>query len=317
MPLSREFKVGIFILLCGLLIFSALIYLAIGKGVFEKMHVFTLSSKSGDGFTEGMPVVFSGFNIGKVHDLELSDTGIVLIKIKIPDRHVKWTRSDSSFVLYRPLIGAARIVINTPHLNSPPLDKNKISDVSTINDINDAITKVEPVLEKLSQITDHVELLTRNLSSPKGDFHRTIENTRLLTSSLASKKSIVEMMLGDEESTKSIQESLKKIKSISTNIDSLVQKVNQMADMTNDQLFGSEGTFLHVNLILKDISSKLKKLDQSVDHINRILSEASDGAKDIRNLRSDIDDAVRSIDNAVQKIDALLGPQKKPEITTP
>src|SRR5512145_1799241 len=139
MSLSREFKVGLFVSCTGLVILIALLYLAIGKRVFETMHIFTLSSRSGEGFTEGMPVVFSGFNIGKVHDLELSDKGVVLIKIKIPDRHVKWIRSDSTFVLYRPLIGSARIVVNTANLNGSPLDKNKVIEVTTVNDINDAI----------------------------------------------------------------------------------------------------------------------------------------------------------------------------------
>lgn len=317
MPLSREFKVGLFVSCTGLVILIALLYLAIGKGVFEKMHVFTLSSRSGEGFTEGMPVVFSGFNIGKVHDLELSDTGIVLIKIKIPDRHIKWIRSDSTFVLYRPLIGSARIVINTPNLNSLPLEKSKISEVSTINDINDAITKVEPVLEKLSKITDNIELLTRNLSNPKGDLNQTLENARIITSNFASKKSLVEMAVGDEESVKSIQDALKKLKDIATNIDRIVQKVDKMADKTDDHIFGREGTLSQVNIILKDVSSKLQKLDKSVDNINNISSEASEGVKDIRYLRSDIDDAVKSIDDAAQKIEALIGPKKNPEIKTP
>ena len=98
MTVSRECKVGLFIVCTAVLLAAALLYLAAGKGVFETVHTFTLSSRSGDGFTEGMPVDFSGFNIGKVQSLELDDKGIVLIKIKIPDRHVKWIRSDSTFV---------------------------------------------------------------------------------------------------------------------------------------------------------------------------------------------------------------------------
>ena len=84
MSLSREFKVGLFIVLTAIVILLSLLYLAYEKGFFEKVFTFTLSSKSGDGFTEGMPVVISGFNIGKVHALELNDKGIVLIRIKIP-----------------------------------------------------------------------------------------------------------------------------------------------------------------------------------------------------------------------------------------
>ncbi len=149
--MSREFKVGLFIVSTTIIILAALLYLAYEKGFFAKVYTFTLSSKSGDGLTEGMPVVFSGFNIGKVNALELSDKGIVLIKIKIAQRHVKWIKDDSSFILYRPLIGAARIEVVTNNLNSPPLTDDKIVVVESVNDINDAIQKVQPLLEKINE----------------------------------------------------------------------------------------------------------------------------------------------------------------------
>ena len=317
MTLSREFKVGLFVTFTALVIILALFYLAIGKGVFEKMHVFTLSSRSGDGFTEGMPVVFSGFNIGKVHDLELDDKGIVLIKIKIPDRHIKWIRSDSTFVLYRPLIGSARIVINTPNLKSPPLDKSKISEVTTINDINDAIGKIEPVLDKLSKITDNVERLTRNLSNPDGDLNRTLQNAQRISSNFASKKSLAEMAIDDDASLKSLHESLRKLKDITANVDRILQKVDKMADKTDEQIYGASGSLTQVNLILKDVASKLRKLDKTVDNVNKISTEASEGMKDIRFLRSDIDDTLKAIEDAAQKLDALIGSKKQPEIKTP
>jgi hypothetical protein len=117
--MSRDLKVGLFIGGTVILLVAALLYLAMGKGVFEKTHTFTLSSRSGDGFAVGMPVVFSGFDIGKVAALELNDEGLVLIQIKISDRHVKWIRSDSSFILYRPLIGSPQICRHTVNLKSP------------------------------------------------------------------------------------------------------------------------------------------------------------------------------------------------------
>lgn len=317
MPLSREFKVGLFISCTTFVVVLALLYLAVGKGVFEKMHIFTLSSRSGEGFTEGMPVVFSGFNIGKVHDLELSDKGVVLIKIKLPDRHVKWIRSDSTFVLYRPLIGSARIVVNTANLNGSPLDKDKVIEVTTVNDINDAITKVEPVLEKLTKIADNIERLTANLSDPEGNLNRTLGNAQKISSNFASKKSLAEMAIADEESVKALEQSLKKLKDITTNADRILQKVDQMADKTDLQVYGKQGTLTQVNTILKDVSGKLQKLDNTVDNINNITLDASEGMKDVRYLRSDIDDAVKAIDDAAKKLEGIIGPKKNPEIKAP
>ncbi|MEN6468323.1 MAG: MlaD family protein [Smithella sp.] len=317
MTLSRELKVGLFIGCTAVTIILALFFLAAGKGFFEKMHVFTLSSKSGDGFTEGMPVVFSGFNIGKVQALELDDKGIVLIKIKIPDRHVKWIRSDSKFVLYRPLIGAARIDVNTSNLNSSPLDTNQITEVTVVNDINDAIAKVEPVLEQVTQIAENIEHLTRNLSDPKGDLNRALSNAEKITSNLASKKSLVEMAVSDEESVKALNDSLKKLKDITTSVDRILKKVDKMADKTDHEIYGKNGALPQINVILRDIVGKLQKLDKTVDNINKISTDTSEGMKDFHILRSDIDDAVNALGDVVKKLDAIIGSKKSPEFKVP
>ena len=310
MTVSREAKVGLFVGCTAILVVLALLYLAAGKGVFETTYTFTLSSKSGDSFAEGMPVVFSGFNIGKVQALELNDQGIVLIKIKIPDRHVKWIRSDSTFILYRPLIGSASIVVNTPNLKSPPLDTRKIKEVVIINDINDAIAKIEPVLERLTEIADNVENLTYNLSDPKGDLSRVLGNAEKITTNLASKKSLVEMAVSDEESVKALNDSLKKLKDITT-------KVDMMADKTDKEIYGTDGALPQVNTILKDLVSKLQKLDKTVDNINKISTDTSEGMKDFHILRSDIDDVVNSLGEVVKKLDAIIGSKKAPEFKVP
>jgi len=308
--MSREFKVGLFIVSTTIIILAAFIYLAYEKGFFTRVYTFTLSSKSGDGLAEGMPVVFSGFNIGKVTSLELSDKGIVLITIKIPEKHVKWLKTDSTFILYRPLIGAARILVTTNNLNSPPLTEDKIVVMETVNDINDAITKVQPLLEKITQIAGNIERLTNNLSSPQGDLSRIMANAQQITSTFSAKKSFLEMAVADDESLKSIHDALRRIKDI-------VAKVDKMAEKTDEQLYGQKGTLPNINKILKDIAGKLQTLDQTVNNINKISKETSEGVKDFRALRSDIDDAVNAIDDVVKKIDTLISSKKDPEFKLP
>jgi len=308
--MSRDLKVGLFIVSTTIIILAALLYLAYEKGFFAKTYTFTLSSKSGDGLTEGMPVVFSGFDIGKVSTLELNDKGMVLIKIKIAQRHVKWIKSDSAFILYRPLIGAARIVVTTNNLNSPPLPEDKIVAMETVNDINDAINKVQPLLEKITQIAENLERLSNNLSDPKGDLNRILSNAQIITKTLSSKKSFLEMAVADEESVQSIYEALKKVKDI-------VTKLDKMADKTDEQLYGKEGTLPNINQILKDIAGKLQKLDKTVDNINKISTDTSEGMKDFRMLRSDIDDTVNAIDDVAKKLDDLISSKKDPEFKLP
>jgi phospholipid/cholesterol/gamma-HCH transport system substrate-binding protein len=248
MSMSREHKVGLFIICTAVIILLALLYLAREKGFFATIHTFTISSKTGEGFTEGMPVVFSGFNIGKVQALELNDKGIVLIKIKIPAKHVKWVRADSAFILYRPLIGVARINVTTDNLDSPPLPEDKIPEVAIVNDINVTIGKIQPLLETLERLS---------------------------------------------------------------------RKVDSMASKTDEQVFGKDGTLPQINIILKDVAGKLEKLNTTIDNLNKISKETSEGMKDLGVLREDIDDAVEKLDDVARDIDAIISRKRESEIKVP
>ena len=140
--IKTELKVGLFIILSTLLILSGLGYMSYKKGLFQAEETFTLSSQTGDGLTVGMPLIFSGFKIGKITDLELDAQGLVLVKIRVPSQHYKWLRSDSKFILERPLIGSTKLVMVTTNMNSPLLTSKSIPTVTEVNDINETIKKI-------------------------------------------------------------------------------------------------------------------------------------------------------------------------------
>jgi phospholipid/cholesterol/gamma-HCH transport system substrate-binding protein len=279
---KTEFKVGLFIVITSALIIAAVGYLAYSKGYFTRESIFTLSSKTGEDISEGMPVLFSGFKIGKVETVELNDQGLLLIKIRVPEQHTKWIRSNSTFSLYKPLLGSSRLIVTTENLSSPALPPKTIPEITIINDINNTIQKVQPTLIKLDTIVTNIEKITSNL---------------------AKKETLIEMATGHPESAKSVDESLKKVKDI------LVK--------TDEHLYGVDGTLPLIRKILKDIIVKLEKLNTAVDNVIKISADASDSTKDLRLLRADIDSTVASIGKLVNDLDKMLPSKKAPEIKVP
>ena len=279
---KTEFKVGLFIVITSVLIIAAVGYLAYSKGFFTREYIFTLSSKTGEDISEGMPVLFSGYKIGRVETVELDDQGILLIRIRVPEQHTKWIRSNSTFSLYKPLIGSSRLIVTTENLNSPALSPKTIPEITIINDINETIKKVQPTLVKLDKIVTNIEVITAKL---------------------AKKDTLIEMAVGTPESAKSVDESLKKVKDI------LVK--------TDEQLYGVEGTLPLIRKILKDIIVKLEKLNTAVDNIIKISADASDSTKDLKLLRAEIDSTVTSISTLVNSLDKILPSKKEPEIKLP
>jgi phospholipid/cholesterol/gamma-HCH transport system substrate-binding protein len=283
MSRNIQFKVGLFIIITSVMILSFVGYVAYKKGFFAKQHTYTLSSKSGENLTEGMPVVFSGFKIGQVDSLELNSDGLVMIKIKVPEQHIKWIRTDSIFILEKPLIGSSRIYIATANLNSPLLPETVIPKIVEVNDINDAVKSIKPILEKISSITDNIETLVANLADPNGDMTNILSNTRNATEQA----------------------------------DGILKKVDTMVEKADEQLYGSQGVLAHVQTILKDLIVKLKKIDPVLDNIHRISADTADTTKDLKMLRQDIDSMVLDINNVVNDIDKLIPLKKEKQLKLP
>jgi phospholipid/cholesterol/gamma-HCH transport system substrate-binding protein len=298
-----EVKVGLFVVITSVLIIASVLYLAYSKGFFTREYIYTLSSKSGEDLTEGMPVLFSGYKIGRVETLELNDQGILLIKIRIPEQHSKWIRSDSTFSLYKPLIGSSRLIIATGNLNSPALSPKTIPEIVMVNDINETIKKVQPTLAKVDKVVTNIERITANFADPQGNVNKILSHSEKLTGNLAKKDTIIEMATGTPESAQYVNESLKKIR--------------DLLAKTDDQVYGNDGALPLVRKILKDIIVKLEKINTALDNVVKISADASDSTKDLKILRTEIDATVNSIGKLVNDIDKILPSKKEPEIILP
>ena len=289
MPKRIELKVGLFIVITSLLVIISVLYIAYSKGYFAKEQIYTLSIKSGQEISEGMPLFFSGFKIGKVEKLELNDQGLVHVKITIPDQHAKWIRTSSTFSINKPLIGSSKLVVSTPDLNSPPLSPKIIREIFIVDDINETIKKLDPILENINKVVANIEGITGKLSE---------------------KKSLIEMAVGTPQSTQSIHDSIKKA-------NDLLSKLDKIASKTDEQVFGNDGALPLVRKILKDILVKLEKLNTTLDNVTNMSSDAAASTKDLKLLRSQIDSTVNSIGNLINEIDKLIPFKKEPKIKLP
>ncbi|MDO8784874.1 MAG: hypothetical protein Q7J12_01520, partial [Syntrophales bacterium] len=285
MPAKVEFKVGLFIIVTTLLIIGSVGYVAYKKGIFEEVYTFTLSSKSGEELTEGMPVVFSGFKIGVVHTLGLSEKGSVIIKIRVPERHVKWVRSNSRFIVYKPFIGSSRIVVLTDDLSSPVLTEGKVPEVARANDINEAIKKLQPMFEEVNKVVANVEKVTENLADPQGEVRKILRNSEQITAQVDT------VLKGD------VREILRNADQITIQVNSILKKVDTMAVKTDETIYGQEGLLSLVRKILEDLLVKLAKINAALDNAVKISADTADATTDLKLLKTEIEATVSSIDD--------------------
>jgi phospholipid/cholesterol/gamma-HCH transport system substrate-binding protein len=296
MPRNIEIKVGVFIIVSLLLIGVSVGYVAYKKDVFSKVYTFTFMSKSGDGFSEGMPLVFAGFKIGTVDTMELSEKGTVLIKIKIPERHIKWTRKSSIFILERPLIGQPRIVVYTDDMNSPVLSTDTTPEIFLVDSIDEAIQKVQPLLTKIDRILDNIVTISSNLSQ---------------------KETLMEMAVGNKKSVASVNEFLQSVHTMGNRLDTILSKINTVIARTDQGLYGSDGLVVLIRTILVDIIGKLERLNKAIDDIPAVTGQVARSTGDLDKLRKDVDDTIYSMQEILKDIDKMIPLKKEREINVP
>jgi phospholipid/cholesterol/gamma-HCH transport system substrate-binding protein len=312
-----EFKVGLFIIATSLLVMATIGYVAVRKGAFSKFHTYTLASESGDNLTEGMPVTVWGVPIGRVSSLELNEKGTVLIKIKIPERHTRLIRAGSKFVLDKPLIGTARIVVKTTNLDGLPLAPGMIPQLTESNDINEIIKRAQPIIDKTDRIMGNVAEITARLADPQGDVNRILRHAEALVARFSKKDSLLEMAIGDPESIKSIHDALRQVRDLTAHADGILQRVDAMAGKTDGEIYGPDGVLPQFRNILRDLLAKLVKLDVTFDNINKVSSAAVDSTHDLRVLRNELDEAVRAIGELADELDRKIPFKTRPEIKLP
>lgn len=279
---NLELKVGIFVVSIVLLMLLSVVFIAYKKGAFEEMYELKLSSASGDGITEGMPVLFSGFEVGKITKMELTDTGIVVLHAKIPSKHAKWINESSDFILNKPLIGSPKIIIKTANLQAKPITKDKIPQLKTVDGINEAIARVQPVLERVEEIVKNVEKITGTMSN---------------------KTSIVAMATGRNESGDDLAQILRKSAELSESLHSVINK-------TDERLYGKEG-------MIKDLELSLKRLDEILKNASKISADVAASTTDLVALRTEIDVAVRNANSIMNEIDSKIPLKTKKEVKLP
>jgi len=311
-----HFKVGLFAVASLLLAGAFLVYLLHARGFFEDTFHLQLAAASADGVAPGVPIVFSGIEIGRVTTLGLNEEGGIVIHAEFMERNAKWLKETSTFTLDKPIVGGARI-----HVDSPDLDAPALPDDATVLLLTSDISKELPALvERVKAVLDNVEYLTRK----DGEINATLANVKTVTGRMTGEYGMLESILGSPEKARAVTDSLDKTRALIGKLDGLVVKVDGMARKTDQWLFAPDGmaeqtreSLSQIRLMLNDAQSSLKKADALMTNAVEISADVKEGTQDIATLRAEIDDAVSKANALVNKINKMWPFARDPEVKLP
>lgn len=300
---NLKLKVGIFILILLVNVVGVVSYIFIKKGLFEKRYKYHLITYTAESFNVGMPIKVSGFAIGYVDEIKLQDNGTVKITFSVNKENQKWLAQDSLLMIRKPLLGSTYIILYSA-IGNPILKEGTTLDNIISNDINDLVLKLEPIVIKMGNIVNSIDKITTYLAQDDSELMKIIKNIEKFSSTLAQNKSLLTSLTGDEKATDSF------IKSIDKLYD-LINNFNKVGSNVNKDVLPLLSEFIkELNLIAKDIQSKLKSLDKVVDSV-------SSSDKDIIEIKNQIKTGMSKTNQIIEKVDNLFINEKNEKVILP
>lgn len=304
-----HFKVGLFAAASLLLAGAFVVYLLHARGFFEGTFHLQLAATSADGVAPGVPVVFSGIEIGRVTTLGLNEEGGIIIRAEFLERNAKWLKENSTFILDKPIVGGAKIRVESPDLNAPALPDN-----ATMLLLTSDVSKEIPVLvERVKAVLDNVEYLTRK----DGEINATLANLQTVTGRMTGEYGMLESILGSPEKARAVTDALDKTHALMSKLDSVAAKTDQWLFAQDGVAEQTRVALVQVRLMLNDAQSSLKRADALMTNAVAISADVKEGTQDIATLRAEIDDAVRKASTLVNEINKKWPFARDPEVKLP
>lgn len=317
------FKVGLVLLLIPVLIVSLLLYTLHSRGVFERTQTLYLLSRDAEGVSDGTPLMFSGFPVGQVVGMQLTDQGEVRIELHVKEKNARWLRNSSEFTIERPWFGAARIRVTSPNLQDaalPPDAERKL--VS-----RDATQELPQVLARANSVLANIEAITRADSS----LNQSLQQLQALTERMNGEFGVLGGLTGSAERAErllamvdGVHGLLSSLKGVTARADLLLAKTDQRVFSEGGVMDEAQKSMLQLGKMLVEARESLKKADTVLAEVQpastdlkAVTANVKVATSDLGILRTEVDESIRRVNGLIQEINRKWPFARKTEIKLP
>lgn len=279
-------KSAVFVLLAVLGIGLVFVFAGIKKDAFTAKSPVYFVADSGQDLSEGMPVKFSGFKIGKLNSLALDDRGRVQVEVGIESKYLKLIRQDAVMSLKKEgVIGDGILEISRGTEGRPALASGGTVRFVRASGLEQAVIEVKnrimPILDDLHQ----------TLHDPDGDVRQTLKNLRELSTEMRGTRERLDRVLGSLDTNlnqqvgpllRSLQKSAAHAETLSGKLDYELPVLLKKADSSMESLRAASDTINHA-------------VQRSAPQLPAMMDETRDTMGQARKLIGDTQDAVDSL----------------------
>jgi len=276
------------VILMVVIVSASLAYVMYARGVFESTQQIVLIADDSEGVIVGMDLTFSGFPIGRVRRIELSDDGKARIVVDVARKDAKWIRTSSVFTMERSLVGVTRLRVFSGVLTDPPLPDGAIRTVL----LGDATAEIPHLVDTMRSLLGNLENMTKSDSSLRAS----LDNVQAVTQNLRGPYGGLGVVLGGDGNAQKVITVLDHINTLLAKIDSRVFGVDGVMDE-------SQAAITQVNELLSGIRTSLKSVDVVLAQAQVIGSNVEVASVDLVVLREQVEASLRKVEHLVNEID--------------
>lgn len=305
---NLELKVGLLLAATFLLVVGFLIYVLHARGVFQPTQKLILVAEDAEGVTIGMPLTFSGFPIGQVERLDLTDDGKVRIHVAVPVKDARWLRTSSQFTLEKGFVGAARIRAFSTALSDPPLPDGAERQLIT----GDAAQDIPVIMARVKGILSNVEAMTARDSS----INRMLAHVDTLTDRMTGDYGVLEGVLGGPDKARKVVDALDRANTLLASLNGVSLRVDQTLAKADQRIFGQGGvmdqadrSLTQINAILTEVRDRLEQAEAilmaaegAATNVNAITADVKEATTDLAILRTEVDDSITKVNHLINEI---------------
>jgi phospholipid/cholesterol/gamma-HCH transport system substrate-binding protein len=285
-------------LLFVLLVVGSGVYLLYARGAFEAQQTVVLVADDSEGVTVGMDLTFSGFPIGRVRRIELSDEGNARIVIDVPVRDARWLRQSSIFTMERSVVGSVRLRAFSGVLDDPPLPDGAERRVL----LGDATAEIPQVVATARELLNNLT----NMTNAQSALNTTLQQTQLLTEKLNGPQGALGVLAGNDADRQRLAATLAQADTLMKRLNSLTARTEGLVVNADRRVLGEGGLVTDVQALVQQMNTALGEARQSLKKVDAVLVEAQGIASNTREATVDLGALRTEVEASLRKVDALV-----------
>jgi phospholipid/cholesterol/gamma-HCH transport system substrate-binding protein len=256
-----ETIVGLFVVLSLGALLAMVLVIAQQTSLWEDKVTYRAIFKNIGGLKAGAEVRLAGFVVGNVKEIQVNPQGELVVTFEVLAKYSSRIRRDSRATIgWLGLLGEKSLdLTSSQDDNEPVIPPDGIVTTSPPLDFTQLFDDAKPIIAKLQNLFDDLEVIAREVRDPEGEFKKALQEVKGVIYKLNQAKGTLGLLVNDPTL---YRETTQSVASIRKFVDNLAESKGVLGTLVNDPAFKAQ--FQKAMADLQDTVANLKQMSANL-----------------------------------------------------